>query len=61
MACLNVAAIGICTFVRRLLLRARVEQRSELRVHLENCLLLRYSAGRQAFFSNTVGDFDTGV
>ena len=38
-----------------------IEQRSELRVHLENGLLLRYSAGRQAFFSDTVGDFDTGV
>jgi hypothetical protein len=33
---------------------ACVEQRSKLRVHLENCLLLRCSAGRQAFFSNTV-------
>lgn len=38
-----------------------IEQRSELRVHLEDGLLLRDSAGREAVIGDTVSNLDASV
>ena len=40
---------------------SRIEQRSELRVHLEDGLLLRDSAGREAVIGDTVSNFDASM
>ena len=40
---------------------SRIEQRSELRVHLEDGLLLRDSAGRETVLGDTVSNLDASV